>query len=90
MTNTPFSNRVQILADVSTFYGEEEDWQYFIRRYDLAIPLAVCISYGGATATPKGVEWINEAFVALCELFEIDPYGNYDSLEGMTDFATGE
>lgn len=90
MTNTPFSNRVNILADVFAFYGEEEDWQYFIRRYDLAIPLAVCISYGGATATPKGVEWINEAWDALCELFQIDSHGNYENLERMTDFATSE
>ena len=85
MTNTPFSKQVEILNDLYMDYGDE--YSDFIEDNDIGVPLAVFITQGCATATPKGIEMITESFDSLCENLDIDNYGNYESLDYMLEFA---
>lgn len=87
---TPFSNQVDILSELYLEYSDDEQWQGFLKIYDLGIPLAVAIANGGASANSKGESWINESYIALCELLQIDSHGNYESLEDMLELANEE
>jgi hypothetical protein len=68
-------------------YDDNEDWKDFFLIHDLGVPIAVAIDMGGAHATEKGIEWINESFIGLCEYLDIDSYGEYEDLDSMIRFA---
>lgn len=86
MTNTPFSNRVQILYDV--YMTERDgDLEDFIMANDLGFPAAVLLTLGAVTLTDVGERHINETFDALCNILEIDQYGDYDSFLNMLEIA---
>lgn len=92
MSSTPFSDRCKIITEFSENYGDSEEdmWVDYFATYNLGVPLALAIVYGGATANERGMEWINAAWIALCEIIEIDHYGEYSSMMEMMDFAEAE
>ncbi len=78
MEQTPFSDKVTILAEA---YGDDslrDQVEEAFYNYDLGAPLALAIYNGGAIANDVGVAWIEEAFDGLCEILQIDKYGKYD------------
>ena len=87
---TPFSDKCKILTEFSdNFSDSDEDmWMEYFSTYNLGVPLALAVFYGGATANERGTEWINAAWIALCELLGIDHYGEYDNALEMTELAT--
>lgn len=89
MTNTPFSKQVEIVSDFYESFANE--YPRLKASYDIGLPLAFAINYGGLSAdslTDIGREWISEAYRAICDTFGVDYYGEYDSIEEM--FALDE
>lgn len=87
MTNTPFSNRVQIMGD---FYAEVcEDAEIMSHPFlvDHSDTLWMCLA--------SNVKWvqildryhpmIDIAWDAFCDYLGVDKYGDYDSLDNMME-----
>jgi hypothetical protein len=87
---TPFGDKVEIIAELYQEYHEEKEWEHYFYINDLGAPLCMAISLGGATVTDIGAEWIEQSWNHMCEILKIDPYGKYESLDGMIDFALAE
>lgn len=91
MTNTPFSKQVEIVADFYLNIGwEHED---LLEQYDLGFPIAVAIANGGVdekSLTDTGRAWIEETFIGICDKFDLDIYGDYDSLDNMIELSYEE
>ena len=86
MTNTPFSNQVAIVSDFYLHMGY--DYPDLLAGYDLGFPLAVAIIRGGVEeVTDLGKQWIEEAFIGICDEFDLDIYGEYDTLGDMVALA---
>lgn len=66
-------------------FGEQNDEEVFqfIKFNDLGIPLAQAVSYDLATLTKNGEFLVDETWIALCELFDVDPNGDYDDLDAF-------
>ena len=87
MTNTPFSNQVDIVADYYFYADADPDW---LMTFDLGGPLAFAVQNGGVDAdnlSDKGKEWITQAFTALLNVLGVDSYGQYDSLEEIVSIS---
>ena len=87
MDKTLFSKKVEVLNDFYMDYSGSDQYADFIEIHDLGLPAAVLSFNGSATLTDIGVKHVEETWIDLCELFEIDHHGEYESLESMIEFA---
>jgi hypothetical protein len=86
-TNTPYSNRCEILGELWLDYKEDKDMQDFIEYNDLGLPLAFAIVEGIVESTPIAEGYINETFDLLLASLEIEDKG----FEDINDLlGTGE
>lgn len=76
---TPFSSKVEILADLWMEYRTDEEFKDFIEYSDLALPLAYAIANGIIESTPLAEQYIEESWTILLAGMEIDDTG-FDSL----------
>ena len=88
MDNTPFSSKCEILYDFYMNYSDE--YEEFIDENDIGVPAAVLSYIGAATLTDKGIHSIEETWISLCDILQIDSYGNYPTIEFMMEFANAE
>jgi len=88
MDSTPFSSKCEILYDLYMNYSDE--YEEFIDANDIGVPAAVLSHIGAVTLTDKGIHSIEETWTSLCDILEIDPYGNYPTIEFMMEFANAE
>lgn len=87
MDKTPFSNKCEILNDFYMDYSGSDEYGEFIELNDLGIPAAVLSFSGAAILTDIGIKHVEDTWIALCELLEIDYHGEYESLSHMMEFA---
>lgn len=90
MEQTPFSDKVEIIAEA--YIGDPDAGHpahmndYFL-SYDVSTSIALAIYFGGVTTiTDRGRDWIEDGWSALCELMQIDQYGEYESWQQILDF----
>lgn len=79
-------NKCDIIEEFMRDYvlrGEShsDDIDKFVSFNDLGIPLAQSMSYELATPTKNGEFLIEETWLAFCEVFDVDPYGDYEDLD---------
>lgn len=77
-TNTPYSNRCDILSDLWMNYSDEPVFEEFVKYYDLGLPLAHMISEGIVQSTPRAEDEINLTFNALLKAFDMEDEGFQD------------
>jgi len=91
MSKTPFSKKCEILKD---YYldnrFESSDYGDLITIYDLGFPAAMLYLDDAATLTDKGIEYVDEAWQAVCDKLEIDYLGDYDSYNHMWEIVNAE
>lgn len=75
--------KIEALAYAITHTAYEE----FAEDWVISCDLALSVVLGEAILTPKGVERISEGFEAFCEHLDIDPYGEYTSLENIVSIS---
>jgi hypothetical protein len=63
-------------------------WQEYFATYNLGVPLAMCVHFGGADANDRGRQWIEDAWIAMCEVLGIDHHGEYENALEMMELAT--
>ena len=81
-TNTPFTTRAGILADLWLEYRNDEAFADFIQYNDLGLPLAYCIETQIIESTPKAEQFINEAFDLFLAGLGVEDTG-FDSLDQL-------
>ena len=82
MTETTFETKCSILADVWTYYRNDEEFADFIEYNDLGLPLAYCIANEIIVPTAKSKEFVSEAFDLLLAGLEIKDTG-FESLNHL-------
>jgi hypothetical protein len=81
MNGTPLSKKCEILHDFYLDYAGTDEYEDFFRLNDLGVPAALLYMNGGAQLTEIGANFVEEAWIAMCELLEVDHLGDYESLE---------
>lgn len=85
MDSTPFSKKCDIMNDFYMDYAGSEEYDEFISINDFGFPAAALVVNGGAILTDIGQSFVEETWIALCELLGTDHYGQYDSLEELME-----
>lgn len=85
MDSTPFSKKCEILNDFYMDNSGTEEYDDFISMNDLGFPAAVLVMNGGAILTEVGDSFVNQTWIALCELLEVDHMGEYSSIDEMME-----
>lgn len=82
MSKTTFSNRCTVLGTLWAFYKDtdNETWRGFFEWADLGLPLAYMVWMDFAKPTNNGRESIEEVWEVFCNMIDIDPNGEYESL----------
>jgi hypothetical protein len=58
----------------------DEGWQHFFSQNNIAMPTAYLALSGYVTPTEKGIAYLNDAWLDLCDILEMDPEGEYASI----------
>lgn len=83
-TNTPFSNKCEILGRLWLFYSdqaqENEGWRDFFEWANIGLPLSYMIWQDLANAKVEGKKIVEDTWVTFCGVINIDPNGKYADL----------
>jgi hypothetical protein len=90
MSNTPITNKADILADLWQDYRHDEEFQDFIEYNDLGLPLAYAVSNGIADINPLIEQFIEESFRLLLIGLEIKEDTGFDNLDDILSAPMGE
>jgi hypothetical protein len=82
MDSTLFS-KMELLRDLYVDYQYDPVWQDFFEQHDLGIPLSVVAVYGMAEPTKSGELEVLLTWNNLCKLLDVDPSGEYATVEEM-------
>lgn len=85
MDNTPFSKKCEILNDFYMDWSGSEEYDEFISINDLGFPAAALVVNGGAILTDIGQSFVQETWIALCDMLAVDHYGEYTSLYDLME-----
>jgi hypothetical protein len=85
-TETSFSNKAKILADLWLNNSEDENLEDFFEHNDLGLPLAYAVAEDIVQSTEKAQALIEETFAGLLTTLEIED-DCFDSLDELFEFA---
>jgi hypothetical protein len=74
-TNTPLSNRTDILADLWIRHKDDPEFIDFVSYNDLGLPLAYALSHGIVDMTEQVEMFINETWDLLIGALNIEDTG---------------
>lgn len=69
--------KANVLAKFLEEYRYDDEMSDFIAVNDLGLPLAVVLMNGLATATADGLQVLEQTWLAFCEMYGVDPEGDY-------------
>jgi len=84
---TPFSNKVEILAELWMDYREHESFKELITYGDLAFPLSFAIAESVVESTPLAEQYIDEAWELFLGQLETEDTGHFESVSDVFDSA---
>jgi hypothetical protein len=85
MTN--IEKKSSLITEFVLESSKDEEYEDFFKLNDIGIPLAVSISNKLIEKlTPEGNSLIEETWVYLCTVLDIDPNDDYNGIEEMIDF----
>jgi hypothetical protein len=82
ISNTPFSNRCEILSELWMNYRNADGFKEFLEYNDLGLPLSYAIANGMAEPKDLATDLVNETFDLLLESLDV-PDSNFDSLDQL-------
>jgi hypothetical protein len=86
---TPFSNKVNILAELWMEYRDESNLEELFKYGDLGFPLSYAISEGIVNSSPLAEQYIEEMWELLMAQFQIN--NSEHSFDNLSDvFAVAE
>lgn len=83
MTETPYSNKTEILADIWLNYRNDTEFVDFIEYNDLGLPLAYAISNDIVKNSDLAEAYINETFSLLLAGLEVEEDTGFDTLDDL-------
>jgi hypothetical protein len=87
MTPTPYSDRIQILADLWLNYRNDEESVDFIEYNDIGLPLAYILANEIVKPSDMSERFINETFDLLLAGLEIEEDTGFESLDDILGVA---
>jgi hypothetical protein len=87
MTPTPYSDRIQILADLWLNYRNDEEFVDFIEYNDIGLPLAYILANEIVKPSDMSERFINETFDLLLAGLEIEEDTGFESLDDILGVA---
>jgi hypothetical protein len=85
--STDFSKKCEILSEVHSESLWNEDLRDFKEYNDIGLPLAYLVNKEIATASDKGIEYIEETWKELCLSLEINPDKEYKDSDELLEEA---
>ena len=85
-TNTPLSNRTDILADLWIRHKDDPEFIDFVSYNDLGLPLAYALSHGIVDMTEQVEMFINETWDLLIGALNIEDIG-FETLDEVLSNA---
>ena len=87
MDKTPFSKKCEILTEFSDLYSGTDWTADYFGFYNLGVPWAIGTYRNYLTINERGIEYVEQAWKGLLELFGIDSYAEFDSLDELMEVA---
>ena len=75
-----------LLGELYEMYRDLPDYQDFFTQYDIGVPLAWMTANGFATPSENGIQMIDEAWVAFCDIVGVDKYNDFDNVNDLENF----
>jgi len=85
MSETEFSDRAAILADLWLNYRADEEFIDFIEYNDLGLPLAYAISEGIVESTDLAAAFVDETFELLLIGLDIAEDTGFETLDDILE-----
>lgn len=85
--STDFSTKCRILADVHSEATWNKDLDEFRQYNDMGLPLAYAVAVDIVEPKEKAKEFIEETWILLCKLLEVDPDKEYEDSEDILSEA---
>lgn len=84
--STDFSTKCRILADVHSESTWNDDLGEFKKYNDMGLPLAYAVAVDIVEPKEKAKEFIEETWLLLCKMLEVDPEKEYqDSVDILSE-----
>jgi hypothetical protein len=81
-TNTDFSSRCNILADLWLNYKDDAEFSDFIQYNDMGLPLAFFVSQEVVPSNDMVMNYVNETWELFLEALKIEDTG-FDTLDEL-------
>ena len=81
-TNTDFSSRCNILADLWLNYKDDAEFSDFIQYNDMGLPLAFFVSQEVVPSNDMVMNYVNETWELFLEALKIEETG-FDTLDEL-------
>lgn len=75
-----------ILGEFFAMNFDKPEYQDLFDHNDIGFPLAYHIWRGFAAPTHLTAEYLNETWIEFCDIFQIDPLNDFDSLNEFLEF----
>lgn len=82
-TSTPYSDRLEILADLWLNYKGDPEFQDFFEYNDLGLPLSYILVNEIAKSTAIAERYVNETFELLLAGLEIEEDTGFETLDDI-------
>lgn len=76
--------KAEILVQFTQDEFNSGEYEEFFDYNDLGIPLSIAITQDMVILTDSGEQLLDETWKELCNLFEADPNGEYESIDDLT------
>jgi hypothetical protein len=90
MSETSFSNKCAILAELWLSHRSDEEFKDFIEYNDLGLPIAYAIAEGVVASKPMAEQFINESFELLLAGLQVEDDVEFETLEDLLEFSKAE
>jgi hypothetical protein len=75
--------KAEILVQFTQDEFNSGEYEEFFDYNDLGIPLSIAITQDMVILTDAGEQLLEETWIELCNLFEADPNGEYESIDDL-------
>ena len=90
MSETTYSSKVNILAELWLGYRNDEEFQDFLEYNDLGLPLAYAISNGIVESTKVAEGFVVETFDLLLAGLDITEDTGFENLDDLLGLSSDE
>lgn len=75
-----------ILGEFYAINYDKEEYAPLFAANDIGFPLAYHIWSGLAAPTDRSLEYLNQTWIEFCDIFQIDPLNDFNSLNEFLEF----